>query len=206
MERMGKRGEKMKRIYVILIMTLLTGYFTVTAQTIRFKQIQTDNVCLMQLLENITKVVRNSNWQRDARCHYLSIKEAGIDTLLEIHSYDSPGFYHTISEHKFLGVFIMYDCEFYIDSSLVAFFYDTGKSFKKKYCHKHVEENRLTINDCYYYWLFKKAFCGIELYKSWIMDDFKDWYNLELDSDCFCDYKKISVELIEEESDSFENE
>ena len=194
-----------RKKYVMLTMFLLFWGVSSTAQTFKFKQIKTDNVCLVQLMENITKIISNSSWQRDSQHHHLSITVDGTDTLLEIHSYDFYGFYETISKNDFFGVCIILGHEFYIDSSFVNLFCYTGKSFKKRYNPKIVEDNRLNINDSYYYWLFKKTFCGIDLCGFWIMDDYKDWYNLELDPNCFCDYKNMTIDFVSEPEDIDDN-
>ena len=190
----------MKKCHRILMMTLFClCYLSGFSQVFKFRQVHTDDVCLMQLMENITKVIHGSQWNRDARCHYLLISKIGSDTVLEIHSYDAPGIYKTLSEQELFGVLSLLDHEFYIDTSFAKFFSATTHTFKKRYNRKMMEEDKLSLNDCYCHWLFKKNFCGIDLYESWTMQDFKDWYNLELDSNCFCDYKNMSIELIEEE-------
>jgi hypothetical protein len=184
------------------MMTLFCmGCLPGTAQTFELRHVHTDDTCLVQLMENITKVIHDSQWPRDARCHYLSMTKIGSDTMLEVHSYDSHGIYKTLSKQVLFGVCLLFDHEFYIDTSLACLFYVTGHAFEKRYNRKTVEENKISFNDCYYHWLFKKDFCGIDLYESWIMEDFKGWYALELDPDCFCNYKKMSIEMIEEESE-----
>jgi hypothetical protein len=195
----------MKEGFRILMMTLfcmvcLSG----TAQTFKFRQVHADDTCLVQLMENIAKVIHNSNHFHDAKCHFLSIKVEGVDSMLEIHSFDYPGIYNTLSKRELYGVCIIFDHEFYIDTSLAALFYYSGDSFKKKYKRKLVDANRFTINDCYYYWLFKKEICGIDLCGFSYIGNFKDWYNLDLDSDCFCDYKKLTIDIIEEEPEILE--
>ena len=190
-----------KGIISLLIIFLLFECFSGSAQTFKYRQVQTDDVCLLQLMENITKVIYNSNLRRDATCHFLSLKEMGTDTLLEIHSLDSQGIYKILLEHESLSVCIMFGHEFYIDTSIARLFYNTEVFFKKKYSRKIMKTIGLTFNDSYYYWLFKKVFCGIDLDGFWCVEDFKDWYSLELNTDCFCDYKKMSIELIEEDSE-----
>ena len=189
---------------VVMMALVCMGCLWGTAQTFEFRQVYTDNACMVKLMENITKVIHDSPWPRDANCHYLSMTKEGADTVLEIHSYDAHGFYSTLQEQEILGVCLLLDHEFYIDTSLASWFDVTDPTFIKRYDRKRVEENRFTINDCYYHWLFKRDFCGIALYKAWTMNDFKGWYNLELDTDCFCDYRKMSVELIEEEPEEMD--
>lgn len=198
----------MVKKHVTLTIILLLGCLSSTAQTFKFKQIKTDNVCLVQLMENITKVVSNSHWWRNAQYHHLSIEVHGADTLLVIHSNDLYGFYSTISKNNFFGVYIMSGHEFYIDSSLANLFYYTGKSFKKKYNPKYGEGFDIIVHDGYD-WLFKKTFCGIDLCGTWTMENlehYKIWYNLELDPNCFCDYKNMSIDFVEDEPDLFEDE
>lgn len=205
MECLAERKGIMKKNTKLLMITLFClGYLSGFAQTFKLMQVHTDDVCLMQLMENITKVIQYSQWPRDARCHYLSTTKRGADTILEIHSYDSGGIYHTLLEQELFGVCLLFDHEFYIGTSLAKLFYATNHTFKKRYDREIEEKNVLSFNDCYYHWLFKKNFCGIDLYESWTMEDFKDWYNLELDSNCFCNYKKMSIELIEEEPEDID--
>lgn len=193
-----------KNIKTLMIILFCVGCLSGSAQTFKFRQVHTDDVCLMQLMENVTKVIHCSHWHREAKCHYLSMKKIGSDTVLEIHSYNSHGIYHTLVEQELFGTCLLFDHEFYIDTSLARLFCATDHKFKKRYNRRIVEENRLSFNDCYYYWLFKKDFCGIDLYESWAMEDFTGWYNLELDPDCFCDYKKMFIELIDEESEDID--
>lgn len=204
MERMEGGDKKMKQGFNILMIPLLLGCIC-SAQTYKFKQVQPDNVCLELLMENIAKVIQNSNHFPDAKCHFLSIKVEGLDSMFEIHSFDYPGIYSTLSKRELYGVCIILDHEFYIDTSLAAWFYYSGNSFKKRYRHKLVEANKFTINDCYCYWLFKKEICGIDLCGFSYIGNFKDWYNLDLDSDCFCDYKKLTIDIIEEEPEILED-
>lgn len=197
----------MKKCYRILLMTLFCiGCLSGFAQTFEFRQVHPENACMVQLMGNIANVIQNSDLHIDAKCHYLSIKIVGSDSLLEIHSFDYFGIYNTLSKQELYGVCIICNNEFYIDTSLAALFYYTGHSFKKRYSRKLVEANKFTINDCYCYWLFKKEICGIDLYDFSYIGNFKDWYNLDLDSDCFCDYKKLTIDIIEEEPEILEDD
>ncbi len=201
---MEKGGTMVKSSSMIILAVLFMAHFSCFAQTFSFKQVKTDDICLNQLMANITSVIHDGQWCCDAQCHVLSIKKFGTDTMLEIHSFDTYGIYNTLLNQELFGVCLLFNHEFYVDTSFAKSFYITDNTFKKKYNRKIVEEQSLSINDCYHYWLFKKNFCGIDLYKSWIMEDFKGWYNLELNPKCFCNYKKMSVELIEEEPEDID--
>jgi len=149
-------------------------------------------------MENIAKVINNSHWQRDARCHFLSTKSIGKDTLIEIHSYATSGIYETLSQKRLFGVCVIFDHEFYIDTSMANLFYYTKQSYTKKFNREFKGANLVSFDDCYYFWLFKKDFCGISLEDFWVVDDFNDWYSLELNPECFCDYKRMFIEIIDE--------
>ena len=196
----------MMKFNVLLMLAFIWGFLTGSAQTFKFKQVKPDNLCLELIMENITKIVDNSYWLADEYCHYLSITVLGNDTLLDIRSFDTYGIYSTLTKHKYFGVCLMYDHEFYIDSSLFKSFYFTGDSFKKRYSNKFLETNKFTINDCYSYWIFRKEFCGIDLDRFSYIGNFKSWYDLDLNTDCFCDYKKLTIDIIEEDPEDLNDD
>ena len=102
----------MKKCHRILMMTLFClCYLSGFSQVFKFRQVHTDDVCLMQLMENITKVIHGSQWNCDARCHYLLISKIGSDTVLEIHSYDAPGIYKTLSDREGLPYAMCVRCQ-----------------------------------------------------------------------------------------------
>lgn len=195
---MGKMTKNIMFTFFITIMWCFS-----TANTFVFKEVQTENLCVEQLLCNVEKV--SGIYMSDVKYHYVSLKIEGTDTLFEIHSHDLTGSFDYLSKKTILGICQISDGKFFIDQSLSSFFRETGRNIKIKYGHKLMQViHQISCNDAYIYWLFKKKELGIELYRPWNKDVFQYWYDLELDTNCF-ETHRYSIDFIEEETEDFED-
>ena len=197
----GKIKEnRMKRKFIIILCSLIVVSSHTKAQSckFRFRQLQTDNICMKQLMHNI--IVACDVLLPNAKCHYLTININRTDTLLEIHSYDNSGIYTQLSTDNILGVIQEQGVEFYIDVSLYYLFYPTNQYLKKKYNKEQLFmiHQSIAFNDCYLFWQFQKTKWGLKLTSSCITSLYEYWYNMDLNHGCFFDYKNLTIEIIDE--------
>ncbi len=188
----------MNRSVLVLILTMIC--WCSSAKSFYFKEVQTVDSCFNQLLSNIEQIC--AKFVCDTKYHYVSTKIVGSDTIIEVHSYDFPGMYDCILHCNVLGVCKMSNSSFFIDQSLSTLFQESGRIIREKFSKKQIKAiNQFSFNDCYIYWVFKNNECGIDLDSPWNSEIYKTWYDLELNTDCFCNYKKLSIDIIEEQAE-----
>lgn len=198
---------KMKSKCIIIVFVQIAVFSFAKAQPSRFnfEKLQTNSSCMEELMQNV--IVVCNEFMPNAKCHYMTLSISGSDTLLEIHSYDDSGIYSRLSDNNILGSIRKQTDEFYIDGSLHYLFYPTHHHFKKKYNKKQLYgiHQSLSFNDCYLLWKFKKSKWGIELIPSDNISIFKYWYNMDLNPNCFCDYKNLIIEITEDTPEELDN-
>lgn len=201
MQKMNiKRGKEMNLNRSVLVLILTMICWCSSAKSFYFKEVQTVDSCFNQLLSNIEQIC--AKFVCDTKYHYVSTKIVGSDTIIEVHSYDFPGMYDCILHCNVLGVCKMSNSSFFIDQSLSTLFQESGRIIREKFSKKQIKAiNQFSFNDCYIYWVFKNNECGIDLDSPWNSEIYKTWYDLELNTDCFCNYKKLSIDIIEEQAE-----
>ena len=191
------------RVRVILILFLILSVYA-KSQTFNFKQVTTKSVCLEQLMNKIVEV--NNHFRDCAKHHYIVCEQSGDITQLQIESFDDEGIYPYLFSRNICGVFMVQDNKFYIDTSLKKEFDQTDIIIKNKYKRRQRGHfNEICFNDCWMKWSFEYDECGIDLYQAFTNEIWQYWYDMELSPDCFCNYKKITIDVIDEESEELDD-
>lgn len=190
---------------------IFTFLFSVTflwsyPKTFVFDQVQPKDTCVELLLQNVANVANAvSPFRGEVKFHYITLKFSGSDSLYEIQSYDYSGILTYIYNQNIVGVYIFEDHKFFLDVSLSSLFEVQGKKTRIRYGSFYLNNlnnmNNISFNDCYIYWLFDKNNGYFDFLYRWDEKVFRAWYDLNLNKNCFCNYKNLTIDYIEQESE-----